>query len=299
MNDGLGAAHSPDFVAAWRSTLCSVYRWRQEGPFAVVPSIFGAPVFACVPGLNYTDLGAAEAREVAREMRGRSFNIRLLNSPPGEPPPGTPAVLRLSLRAFGHDREAVWERALKSAKRRGVRRARKAGLRVGEETGPGAVRVFRELLSVGLARHGAPVMPAALFHALVETLDARILVVRDAGGEARAGLLWLRDGPLAWLPWMGSRPGPDKPGDLLCWGLIERALAGGADILDFGRSPTGGGVDQFKRSFGAVPVPVRWLSNRPFDHYRRYAPVQKLWRALPRTVTDRLGPRLCRRLADY
>ncbi len=148
------AGHTPDFVAAWRSAFCDVYRWRQEGRFAVVPQLFGAPVFSYLPGLSYADLNATEARVLAREMAGRSFNIRALAAPEGDPPPGAPAVLRLDLAAFGHDRDVVWEQALNGATRRAVRRACKAGLEVAEETGPAAVAVFRGLLSATLARHG-------------------------------------------------------------------------------------------------------------------------------------------------
>ena len=291
--------HGPGFVAAWRSAFCDVYRWRRDGRFAVVPQLFGAPVFAYLPGLNYADLNATEARVLAREMSGRSFNIRAL-APEGEPLSGAPAVLRLDLAAFGHDRDVVWEQALNRTTRKAVRRARKAGLEVAEETGPAATEVFCGLLSSTLARHGAPMMPAALFERLIDQLDARILVVRKrAGAEALASLLWLRDGPLAWVPWSGSRLRTDRPGDLLFWGLIEHALDAGAAIVDFGRSPVGDGVYRFKRGFGAVPIPVLWLSDRKVDLYRRYAPVQRLWRALPNVVTDGLGPRLCRYLADY
>ena len=160
--------------------------------------------------------------------------------------------------------------------------------------------MFHGLLSATLARHGAPMMPTALFETLIDQFDARILVVRKcASGEALASLLWLRDGPLAWMPWMGSRLRADRPGDLLFWGLIEHALDAGATIVDFGRSSVGDGVYRFKRGFGAVPVPVLWLSDRKADLYSRYAPVQRLWRTLPKVLTDELGPRLCRYLADY
>lgn len=298
-DDRLSAGHSPGFVAAWRSVFCDVYRWQREGPFAVVPSPFGTPTFAYLPGLSYTDLNAAQARGLAREMAGRSFNIRALAPPQGELRPGAPAVLRVDLAAFDHDREAVWERALKSAKRRAVRRARKAGLGVSEEAGPAALAAFYKLLSITLARHGAPLLPAKLFETLVAEAHAQILLVRRADGEALASLLWLRDGPLVWVPWVGSLRSAARPGDLLFWGLIERALDEGADIVDFGRSTTGDGVYRFKRGFGAVPVPVLFLSDKPTDLYRRYALAQKLWRMIPNRVADSLGPRLCRYLADY
>lgn len=295
-NDQLIAGHSPDFVAAWRSVFCGVYRWRREGRFAIVPSFLGAPVFAYLPGLDYTDLNAADARELAREMAGRAFNVRALTAAGEETPAGSPAVFRVDLAAFGHDRESVWRHALR--KKKPVRRARKAGLRCGEETGPAAAATLFRLVSENLARHGAPLAPAALFEALTRVFEARILVVRGRAGEALASLLWLRDGPLAWVPFSGMVHSADCPGDLLFWTMMEQALCEGADIVDFGRSPVDSGSCRFKQKFGAVPVPVLWLSDRPFDLYRRYAPAQKLWRALPGFVTRGLGPRVRRRLAD-
>lgn len=296
----LPLVHSADFAAAWRSVFCSVYRWRRKGRFAVVPGLLGPPTLAYLPGLNYSDLSADEARQLAREAAGRPFNIRALTPPQGELTPGAPAVLRLDLAAFAHNREAVWERALKRAARKAVRRAQKSGMDVAEETGPAALAAFRNILSLALNRHGAPIMPAALFAALIAEIDGRILTVRKRiGGEPMAAMLWFRDGPLAWVPWSGAQRCKECPDDLLFWGFVERALDEGADIVDFGRSPTGSGPCRFKQKFGARPVPVLWLSHPPADIHRRYASAQKLWRALPNAVTDKVGPRLCRRLADY
>lgn len=296
------AGHSPDFVAAWRSVFCSVYRWRQDGCFAVVPSLWGAPVFSYLPGLSYADLNEAEARELAREAAGRSFNIRALSAPHGEEPSplGASSVFRINLAAFGHDREAVWAKSLQGGVRTGVRRARKAGLEAVEETGPAALAVFRSLLSAVLGRHGAPLPPPALFEALVRNLGARILVVRNpASGQALSSLLWLRDGPLVWTPWVTSRRCPERPGNLLFWALLEQALADGAEIVDFGRSPIGSGAHRFKRGFGAVPIPLLWLSDKPADLQGRYALAQKTWRRLPKPLSNAVGPALCRYLADY
>ena len=298
VNGGLAAAHSPDFAAAWRSVYCRVYGWRREGRFAVVPSLSGRPVFAYLPGLNYSDLNAADARELAREAGGRPHNVRALSALEGEPPPGSLAVLRLDLGAFGRDRTVVWERALAPVARKRIRGAWKRGLRASVETGAAAMEAFAALLSATLARHGAPMMPVTLFSALVDALDARILVVRGPGGEALASLLWFLDGVLAWNPWSGNRRDRDA-GDLLAWTLIEEALNAGADIVDFGRSPVGGGCCRFKQKFGAAPVPVLWLSDRRADLHRLYAPAMKLWGALPNVVTGAVGPRLCRYLADY
>ena len=294
--------HSSDFVAAWRSVWCGVYRWRRAGRFAVVPALFGRPVRAYLPGLSYSDLDAAAARELAREIPGRPFNIRALAAPrpEAEPAPGTSVVLRLDLSAFGREQTALWERGLSGKMRTSVRRARRAGLVATEETGPGALPAFCAMLRLAHARHGAPLPPAALFDALVTELGARLLVVRNrVDGKVNASLLWLRDGPLAWVAYSGAYHTADRPGDLLFWTMVEQAARDGADILDFGRSPAGSGSYHFKRKFGASPAPVLWLSHKPVDPHRRYRAAQKLWRALPDSVTDRAGPWLCRYLADY
>ena len=295
--------HSADFAAAWRSAVCGVYRWRRAGRFAVVPSLMGRPVFSYLPGLNYSDLDQVEAQELARELAGRRFNIRALAPPrrdEGELPPGSPAVLRIDLAAFGHDRDAVWNRGLNKAARKAVRRARKAGLAAAEETGAAALHAFCAMLRLTHGRHGAPVPPAALFEVLMMELGARITVVRNrADGAPQASLLWVRDGPIAWVPWSGGFLSADRPYNLLFWAAAEQAANEGADILDFGRSPAGSGTYRFKRNYGASPVPVLWLSDQPVDPYRRYRAAQRLWRALPDFVTDRAGPRLCRYLADF
>ena len=294
--------HSADFIDAWRSVVCAVYRWRRAGRFAVVPSLIGRPVFAYLPGLNYSDLDPVVAQELARETAGRRFNIRALAPPrpEGELAPGSPAVLRIDLAAFGHDRDAVWQRGLNKAARKAVRRARKAGLAAVEETGAAAVQPFCAMLRLTHGRHGAPMLPAALFEALMAELGARITVVRDrADGAPRASLLWVRDGPIAWVPWSGGYLSADRPYNLLFWAMVEQAADEGADILDFGRSPAGSGNYRFKRNYGASPVPVLWLSDQPVDPYRRYRAAQQIWRALPNFVTDHAGPRLCRYLADF
>ena len=297
----LATRHSRDFVAGWRSAWRDVFRWRREGPFTVVPSLLGSPVFAYLPGLSYSDLTGAEAERMARDTQGRSFNIRLLGAPEAAEglADGAAAVLRLNLAAVRHDVDTVWNQILTRSGRKSVRRARKAGLVASEETGAAALNTLCAMVRMALSRHGMPMLPAVLFDALVAEMGARVLVVRGADGRPLASLLWLRDGPLAWVPWSGGELRPDNPVSLLFWTLIEQALNDGADIVDFGRSAKGHGAWHFKRQFGATPVPVAWLSDKPADVYRRYRLAQRAWRALPLALTDRLGPKVCRFLPDY
>ena len=298
----LAVRHSADFVAAWRSVWCGVYRWSRAGRFAVVPSLIGRPVYAYLPGLAYSDLDAAAAQDLTREIPNRPFNIRVLMAPcpEGALAPDAPVVLRTDLAAFGHEWEAVWEQGLSRSARKAVRLARRAGLVAAEETGLGAIQAFYAMLRLAHARHGAPMPPEALFDALVTQMRARIMVVRNhTNGEVRFGLLLMRDGPIAWTPYSGGFRNAEHAADLLYWAALKQAANEGVDIFDFGRSPAGSGTYLFKRKFGSSPVPLRWLSHKPFDLHRRYLAAQSLWRALPDSVTDRTGPWLCRYLADF
>ena len=297
----LATPHSAGFVAGWRAVWCSVFGWRCEGRFAAVPTLLGSRTLAYLPGLSYSDLAGGEAKQLAQEAQGRSFNIRVLGAPQPahELPDGAPTVLRINLAGFGHAGAQIWERGLSRAARYRVRRARKAGLVAAEEAGSAAQKAFRAMLRLANARHGAPMLPQALFEALASELGARLLVVRGADRRPQAGLLWLRDGPLAWVPWSGAQRHAESPGNLLFWAMIEQALNDGADILDLGRSAVGHGSYRFKRSFGAAPVPVHWLSDKPANLYDRYMLAQRAWRALPLGLADRLGPTVCRYLADY
>ena len=204
-----------------------------------------------------------------------------------------PAVLRLDLGASAHDPAVLWKQSLNRSTRRLVLRARANGLRVSEETGPAALDTFTALWSSACSRHGAPMRPDTLFKALFEELDAHILIVRAFDGEALASLVWLVDGTLAWLPWAASTLKAGA-GELLYWALIESTLNSGADIVDFGRSPVGGGVYQFKRKFGAVPVPVLWLSDKPQDLCLRQGRVRRPGR---RPFLPACPSRRCRRSA--
>ena len=291
----------PDFVSTWRSVYARVYRWRQEGRFAVVPSLFRSPVLSYLPGLNYSDLEIAEAEALSRELGGRRFHIRVLGegTPEESLPDGVPVVSRLHLADYGHDLDAVWRRGLRHRARSAVRRAR-GRYEVSEETGPEGFAALWAMLVLAFGRHGSPLPPAALFSSLLSALDGRILVVRDrATGEVAASALLLRDGPLAWAPWGGARRSPGCPAHRLYWALVEQAAADRVEVLDFGRSRFGGGSWRIKRNFGAAALPLLSIADRPRNLYRKYGAAQRVWRGLPTGVTRRAAPLLCRYLADY
>lgn len=85
------------------------------------------------------------------------------------------------------------------------------------------------------------------------------------------------------------------------WKMIERAVAKGKQTFDFGRSTLDGGTFQFKKKWGAEPLPVGW------QFYRRrggetdmrpeggkYAAAIRAWKKLPVPLTRWIGPWIVR-----
>ncbi|HYC02643.1 MAG TPA: GNAT family N-acetyltransferase [Azospirillaceae bacterium] len=291
----LGRPHGTDFAAAWRDIVSRIFGWRRQGPFLAVPSLGGGRTLSYLPLLNYTDLDPAGADELARSAGGAKHLVRVLV--PGTPAAeGAPVAMRVPL--AGRTADELWRGTIAPTCRNRVRKAEKEGIQVRYGRDAASVAAFAGLLAGTLARHGAPMLPPRLFHALAADLGAEVWLA-EAQGRPLAGLLAVRDGPLVWVPWIATeRDGGGAAGDLLFWRLMEHSAAAGAGILDFGRSPQGGGTYRFKRKWGAEPVPLRLLG-QDGSPYAKFALAQRAWRALPRPLVDRLGPRLVRYLADY
>ena len=88
---------------------------------------------------------------------------------------------------------------------------------------------------------------------------------------------------------------------LLYWHLLERAVARGQDVFDFGRSTKDSGPYRFKKQWGAAPARAEWQyylrsgqvgvgrSDNP-----RYQRLIRLWQRLPVSLTRLIGPAIVR-----
>jgi hypothetical protein len=289
--------HSADFVAAWREVVTRALRWRIEGECVRVPGLSGGTTLSYLPLLNYTDLAPAGARELARGCGERAYLVRALDWD-AEAAPGEPVTLRLDL--AGGDRDLVWQHRLDGKCRNQVRKAQRSGLELRCGSDDDLIGDFHALFARTLHRHGAPLLPRALFALLAQRLGARFYVAYRAA-RAVAALVALVDRDLVWVPWAASDPAALStcPNHLTYWSVIEHAVGDGKQIFDFGRSPFGGATHRFKRQWGAREVTILQLSSQPANVYDRYASAQRWWRRLPGPVVDRLGPLLCHFLADY
>ena len=150
---------------------------------------------------------------------------------------------------------------------------------------------------------GTPVFPRALFRAVLETMDADILVVRHAGAPVAAVLSLYLDGTV--YPYWGGGTAAARglrANDRMYFALMAHARARGCTRFDFGRSKAGTGPAAFKKNWGFDGRPLayaKWSAGGARDVNPlspKYALMVRTWQRLPLPVANLVGPWISRGL---
>lgn len=154
---------------------------------------------------------------------------------------------------------------------------------------------------------GTPVFPRALFDAVLDQFgaDADILTVRHAGRPVASVLSLYHRGAV--MPYWGGgirEARRLRANDRMYYELMIRARRRGCSHFDFGRSKTGSGAHDFKRNWGFEPEPLSYASwtapgSAPRDAdptSAKHALQIALWRKLPLSLANRIGPMIARGL---
>ncbi|MBS1188659.1 MAG: peptidoglycan bridge formation protein FemAB [Rhodocyclaceae bacterium] len=192
------------------------------------------------------------------------------------------------------------------AKRRNmVRKAIKLGL---SATWGDSVDEFFPLYAENSRDHGSPALPRRHFEKLVEEFaqDCEILIVRGDDGTPLSAMLsfYFRGEAMAYYAGESARARPTAANDLKYWELMKRAVARGCRVFDMGRSKSGTGSFEFKRTWGFEPQPLHYEyvllkrqhipQNNPLNP--KYRAMIALWRKLPIGVANVLGQPIVRNL---
>ncbi len=242
-----------------------------------------------------------KAVELARDLRARHIELRQ----------GTTSDIRwqditakVTLEvALPASVDELWTRLSPKLRKR-IRYARKQGLRC-QWGRSEAVGSFYAVFATNMRNLGTPVYPRAWFESLCRHApnDVRILTLWD--GErpvAGAFLMVFRDS--LELPWACSLPDfREKFSTLLLYcTLLEWGVENGFRRVDLGRCTPGSGNYQFKQHWRGAEKPLHWYywlapgvplpALRPDNPRFRWA--TRVWKRLPLSVANRLGPRIAR-----
>lgn len=311
---------------SWRRIFTREFRWDThyleardasgiEGvlPLVRLKSRLFGDFLVSLPYVNYGGVLArsaeadrllvAAASELAGSLGVSHLELRELTPRNTDWPARTDKVaMHSSLEAT----EDLHWRKLSSKLRSQVRRPQKEGAttRVG---GAELLPQFYAVFAHNMRDLGTPVYSRSFFATVVEELGehADVVLVELNGAPVAAGILLHFRGRTE-IPWASSLRSANRLGVnmLMYWACLQRAIERGSTVFDFGRSTRDSGTFQFKRQWGAEPVPLYWhywlrdggALPRLNPSNPRFAMAIAAWQRLPLWLANGLGPHIVRNL---
>jgi FemAB-related protein (PEP-CTERM system-associated) len=186
-----------------------------------------------------------------------------------------------------------------------VRKAIARGLR--SEVDDTSDRFFA-LYADNVHRHGTPPLPKRYFAALKHEFgnDCEFMTIVDTTGKDVSAVLsfYFRGEVLPYYAGDTTRARELAANDFKYWELMRRACERGLRTFDFGRSKHGTGSFDFKKNWGfdATPLAYEYClykrreipQNNPLNP--KYRAFIALWRRLPLSLANSLGPLIVRNL---
>jgi FemAB-related protein (PEP-CTERM system-associated) len=195
---------------------------------------------------------------------------------------------------------------LSSNMRKKLRRAGRDGLTC-QVGGQEQVKAFYHIYARNMRDLGSPMHSLRFFEALFTEFPGAALTVLVKLGEGVVGAaVAIQFGDILTVLCAHSLRAYHKlfPSNLLYWRLLEVAIERGCSIADFGRSPRGSGIYEFKKLWGMedcdlhrqfIPVLGRPKLGEGRDSFAHQA-FALLWRKVPVGLATALGPPIFSRL---
>ena len=278
-------------------------------PLVHPKSLLFGDYLVSMPFVNYGgplgDDGAVQAlveraTEIARERRVDLLELRN-RGPLAVDAPVSHRKITCELDLSPGNPGAVWD-GLSSNVRRKVRRAQKEGFTV--SFGLDQVDNFYRVFARHMRDLGTPTLPRRFFKALVDQFPRDVWIacayfggIPVAGGF---GFVWADELELTWVSALQEYHRA-YANMLLYWAVIERAANENLRVFNFGRCTPGGGTHRFKQQWGSRDVPLSWYqpvvarrAATPSPHERAFAWGPVLWKRLPLSLANALGPSIVR-----
>jgi FemAB-related protein (PEP-CTERM system-associated) len=205
---------------------------------------------------------------------------------------------------LGKSEEALWKR-LPSERRNRIRKGQKNGLSISFH-GADALEAFYSIFAVNMRDLGSPVHSRGFFRHMFTHLSEylRIILVHHQGRPIGAACCLFYKDVITIPGWISAlRPFFSLcPNQVLHWELMRFGIANGYRLLDLGRSSKDTGTLEAKRQWHARPVQLYWYYSPEVPpaggEQARFSRQADLWRRLPLSIANTLGPIIRQRLPN-
>ena len=288
--------------------------WQGALPLVHIRSRAFGNTLVSMPFVNYggvISVGDEPARalidsaeRLRKSLRANRVELRhLAHRIEGLPTQQHKVTMVLDLR---NDAEAQWS-GFNAKLRNQIRKAEKVGLRA--EVGHlELLDGFYEVFARNMRDLGSPVHGRRFFETILKEFreSTRVIAIYHED-KIIASAIALTFRRTMEIPWASSISDYNAlcPNLMLYWKAISLAIGEGCTRFDFGRSTPNGGTYNFKKQWGAAPIPLHWQyladegteasdSDTPSA---KYEAAVRLWQRLPVSLTKVLGPRIRRSIS--
>ncbi len=308
----------------WRSVVervfnheCIYLEAREESGHlaAVLPlirmrSMLFGHFLVSMPFVNYggpigSDEGVSALVDASAQL-ARQHRVRLLELRSRAPLPTTMAVSHRKITVvldLPSTEDALWA-SLPAKVRSQVRRPQKEGVEI--RFGVDQIESFYEVFTEHMRDLGTPAQSLAFFRAIADEFpnDVRFACayLGDQPIACGCGFLWRDEFEITWASALRSHK-QLAANMLVYWSLMQRAIADGAKVFNFGRCTPDSGTHRFKLQWGGRGEELWWYeyggngdgaARTPSPDDARYSLATRVWRRLPVSMTRKLGPSIVR-----
>ena len=249
----------------------------------------------------------SKAKEIAAENKVQYIELRQL-ADKAYNLPTKKSFLTMVLNLSNED-ELIWKNSLKSVTRNRIRKAYKQNFQI--DYGRDYLDDFYSVLSTNFRDLGTPIFPKLFFRNIFDKFsNLTDLIVVKYKNKVVGGMLVMGYKNMFSDLWVSTlRKYNDLcPNELLYWEAIKFACRNGFEYFDFGRSSINQGTFNFKKKWGAKPVPLyyQYYLNRANSisqinavQNSKYQLAIKIWKRLPLIIANRIGPIVVRYLPEF
>jgi lipid II:glycine glycyltransferase (peptidoglycan interpeptide bridge formation enzyme) len=194
---------------------------------------------------------------------------------------------------------------------RSIKKAEKEGVVITESNTSKGVEEFYRLNKLTRKKHGVPCQPKVFFEKIAEYMMSKgvaFILLATCDSQVISASLFIRFKKSIYYKYNASDPAylaSKTPNHLLIWELVKKACNEGFQTIDFGRTAKDNkGLVRYKKMWGAK------AHDLPYYYYPAikgaasnaesglsYRVATGIWKHLPDTIADRLGPILMKQLA--
>jgi len=292
---------SKEFTHKFKNALKEHFGYEEFMDFLVVPSITGKKTLSYLPIINYTDRKSDDIEDLKELSKENRFQIRALNFEYRDFKDNDTVTMRLDIGGFSSDE--LFMKTVKKKCRTKVRKSMKNGFEFAYGNGTKELDDFYTIFSDTMYMHGTPAFSKEFFISLSKEYKDSILFFNSYDNKkVISSYCVLLDKKIAWAGWGGvdMEYRGKLAGYFTQWNTIRSItdLYDKIEIFDFGRSPFNGGTYGYKAQFGATPVKIDIITSQTKDIYSKYSLASNIWKKLPKSMVDLIGPKLCKYLVD-